>query len=83
MLSLLLLLLIDSMRCADEPALDAALQNTERLEDLVGILKDLLAKERLRVREASDEICKWKKIANDLQRELDDLKLGLELNPPS
>jgi chromosome segregation ATPase len=58
--------------------LDAALQNSERLEDLVGILKDLLAKERLRVREASDEIGKWKKIANDLQRELDDLKLSLE-----
>ncbi|ELR19384.1 Serine/threonineprotein kinase 3, putative [Acanthamoeba castellanii str. Neff] len=63
---------------SDEPALDAALQNSERLEDLVGILKDLLAKERLRVREASDEIGKWKKIANDLQRELDDLKLSLE-----
>lgn len=46
----------------------------------MGILKDLLAKERLRVREANDEIAKWKNIANDLQRELNDLKLRLTLN---
>jgi len=49
---------------------------TGKLEDMVLELKGLLAKERVRVRDAMEEAEKWKSIANSLQQELNSLKAG-------
>jgi len=67
---------------SDEATIDL-LQNNGQLEELVSILKDLLANERLRVRDATEEVAKWKKIANSLQRELDEIKLSHALSTSS